>query len=238
MSTTVAPMASGSRRWRIYGVKDGPPQSTPTGPPAGSPSQERGKTTRRRVETGRRPGIIGDVRNGARRRRPPRAHRADRARAEVRDARRARRHLCGQKVHAIDATPHPTPNATESASSSSSSTGSAEGAAAGATASSRSRAARACRSRNSTPAASSAASALHARLAHLRWSWLGAARRQRRVAALRHVRETPPPWNEETVAGPSTPSTRPEDVQGRRLGTVDQQTTPRRRSARPRAPPA
>ena len=67
--------------------------------------------------------------------------------------------------------------ATESASSSSSSTNSAEGAAAGATASSRSRAARACRSRNSTPAASSAASAAHARLAHLRWSWLGAARR-------------------------------------------------------------
>ena len=69
------------------------------------------------------------------------------------------------KTHAVDATPHPTPDATESASSSSSSTGSAEGAAAGATASSRSRAARACRSRNSTPAPSSAASAAHARFA-------------------------------------------------------------------------
>ena len=72
------------------------------------------------------------------------------------------------------------------------------------------------------------------------WAWSRTVRRgeSSRVAALRRVRETPPPCNEETVAGPSTPSTRLEDVQGRRLRTVDQQTTPRRRSARRRAPPA
>ena len=72
------------------------------------------------------------------------------------------------------------------------------------------------------------------------WAWSRTVRRgeSSRVAALRRVRETPPPCNEETVAGPSTPSTRLEDVQGRRLRTVDQQTTPRRRSARPRARPA
>ena len=158
--------------------------------------------------------------------------------------RRGRRRATGPTppVWTAKFTPSPrrlTPDATESASSSSSSPGSGAAAAGGApAASSRSRATRACRSRNSTPAASSAASAAHARLAHLRWSWLGAARRQRRVAALRRVRETPPPCNEETVTGPSTPSTRLEDVQGRRLRTVDQQTTPQRRSARRRAPPA
>ena len=148
------------------------------------------------------------------------------------------RHLCGQQNsrhrRGLDEI---TLDATESASSSSSSTNSAHGVRPPARPPSSSREGRA---RVPEPELDAGglerrqrrARALGAPAVVVAWGSAAAESSSRGSAARSR---DPPPCNEETVAGPSTPSTRLEDVQGRRLRTVDQQTTPRRRSARRRA---